>query len=213
MSVLLAGATGLVGSRVLDLLCAAGTPVVAVARRATGKTATALTEVIADFAALPPLPKAQVAICALGTTIRIAGSQAAFRAVDYDAVLAFARAAQAAGVTHFTLVSSVGASAASPVFYSRVKGEVERDIAVMNFARFDIIQPGLILGPRADRRPAEAMFQAAAPWLNPLLFGPAERYGGIAADVIAAAIARLASQTTPGRYVHQNGELRKLAKA
>ncbi|MBC7522144.1 MAG: oxidoreductase, partial [Sandarakinorhabdus sp.] len=93
MKILIAGATGLVGSRVLALL----TEAIPAGRRATGRAA----EVVAASAALPPLPAADVAVCALGSTIRAAGSQAAFRAVDYDAALAFARAAQAAGVTRF----------------------------------------------------------------------------------------------------------------
>ena len=210
MTVLLAGATGLVGSLVLDALVAAGVPVVAVTRRATGKSAPQLTEIIDDFAALPVLPRADVAVCALGTTIAKAGSQAAFRAVDYDAVLAFARAAKAAGVRQFILVSSVGSSAKSPVFYSRVKGEVERDVAGLGFARFDIIQPGLILGPRAERRPAEALFQAAAPVLGLLLWGAADRYAGIAAATVAGAIAALVGVKGAGQFVHQNSAMRGL---
>ena len=203
MTILLAGATGLVGSRVLALLPDA----VPVGRRPIRRTG----EIVADFAALPPLPAADVAICALGTTIAVAGSQAAFRAVDHDAVMAFARAAKAAGVSHFIAVTAVGADAKSSVFYSRVKGEVERDLAAMGFARLDIIQPGLILGPRADRRPAEAFFQRLAPVLNPLLVGGLDKYGGVGADVVAGAIAALARQGTQGRFVHRNRELRALA--
>ncbi|MGL4541002.1 MAG: NAD(P)H-binding protein [Polymorphobacter sp.] len=212
MTVLLAGATGLVGSRVLDLLLGSGIKVAAVTRRSTRKNAPGLTEVVADFAALPPLPPAKVAICALGTTIRVAGSQAAFRAVDHDAVLAFARAAQVAGVTHFILVSSVGANAASPVFYARVKGEVERDMAALGFARFDIVQPGLILGTRVDRRPAEAMFQSLAPMLNAFLFGSLAKYGAIHVDLIASAIVALSNQAGVGRSFYRNAAIRALAK-
>jgi uncharacterized protein YbjT (DUF2867 family) len=203
MTILLAGATGLVGSRVLALLPDS----VPVGRRPIRRTG----EIVADFAALPPLPAADVAICALGTTIAVAGSQAAFRAVDHDAVLAFARATKAAGVTHFIVVTAVGADAKSSVFYSRVKGEVERDLAAMGFARLDIIQPGLILGPRAHRRPAEAFFQWLAPVLNPLLVGGLDKYGGVDADVVAGAIAALTRQGAPGRFVHRNRELRALA--
>jgi uncharacterized protein YbjT (DUF2867 family) len=203
MTTLLAGATGLVGSRVLALLPEA----IPVGRRATGRAG----EVVADFAALPPLPPAVLAISALGTTIRAAGSQAAFRAVDYDAVLAFARAAKAAGVTHFIVITAVGADAGSSVFYSRVKGEVERDLAALGFARLDIVQPGLILGPRAERRPVEAFFQWLAPVLNPLLIGSLDKYGGISADTVAAAIAVLTTQGYAGRHAHQNRELRRLA--
>jgi uncharacterized protein YbjT (DUF2867 family) len=200
---LLAGATGLVGSRVLALLPDA----VPVGRRATGRAG----EIVADFAALPPLPPAEVAICALGTTIRAAGSQAAFRAVDHDAVLAFARAAQTAGVSRLIVVTAVGADPGSSVFYSRVKGEVERDLTSLGFARLDIIQPGLILGPRLERRPVEAFFQAAMPVLNPLLVGGLARYGAVDADTVAAAIAALADRVVAGRFIHQNRALAALA--
>ena len=207
MTVLLAGATGLVGSRVLARLQGARSSVVPVGRRSVGVPG----EVVADFAALPPLPAADVAICTLGTTIRAAGSQAAFRAVDHDAVLAFARAAQAAGVTRFIGVTAVGADAASSVFYSRVKGEVERELTALGFDRLDIVQPGLIIGPRSERRPVEAFFQWLTPLLNPLLVGGLARYGGVSADVVAAAIVRLTERVVPGRFVHQNRALAALA--
>ncbi|MFZ4688679.1 MAG: NAD-dependent dehydratase [Polymorphobacter sp.] len=203
MTVLLAGATGLVGSRVLALLPDA----IPVGRRATGRAG----EVVAEFAALPALPAADVAVCALGTTIRKAGSQAAFRAVDFDAVLAFARGAQAAGVTRFIMVTAVGADAGSGVFYSRVKGEAERALAAMGFARLDIIQPGLILGPRSEHRPVEVFFQRLAPLLNPLLVGALAKYGAVSADVVAAAIVVLAGRAVPGCFVHQNRALVALA--
>jgi uncharacterized protein YbjT (DUF2867 family) len=203
MTVLLAGATGLVGSRVLALR----RDIVPVGRRATGVAG----EILADFAALPLLPPALVAISALGSTIRAAGSQAAFRAVDHDAVLAFARAAQAAGARHFIVITAVGADAASGVFYSRVKGEVERDLAALCFDRLDIVQPGLILGARAERRPVEALFQWLTPVLNPLLVGGLGKYGGIGADVVARAVAALCDRSEPGRFVHQNRGIAALA--
>jgi len=203
MTILLAGATGLVGSRVLALVPAA----IPVGRRATGR----YSEVVADFSALPPLPPAVVAICALGTTIRAAGSRVAFRAVDHDAVLAFAHAAKAAGVTRFIVVTAVGADAGSSVFYSQVKGEVEAELTAMGFARLDIIQPGLIIGPRAERRPVEAFLQRLTPLLDPLLVGGLSRYGSVLAEVIAAAVVRLSARVVPGRFVHQNRGLRALA--
>ena len=203
MTVLLAGATGLVGSRVLARLPAA----IPVGRRAAGVAG----EIVADFGALPPLPAAEVAICALGTTMRAAGSQAAFRAVDHDAVLAFARAAQAAGASRFIVVTAMGADVGSGVFYSRVKGEVERDLAGLGFARLDVLQPGLIIGPRAERRPVEAFFQWATPVLNPLLVGGLGKYGAIDAGVVARAIVVLAERVVPGRFVHQNRAMQALA--
>ena len=201
---LIAGATGLVGSRVLALLPRA----IPVGRRATGVAG----EVVAEFAALPVLPAADVAICALGTTIRTAGSEAAFRAVDFNAVLAFARGAQAAGVSRFIIVTAVGADAGSRMFYSRVKGAVEAALSGLGFARLDIVQPGLILGPRPERRAVEGFFQWLAPLLDPLLVGGLSRYGGVEAEVVARAIAVLAERVVPGRFIHQNRGLRALAQ-
>ena len=203
MTILLAGATGLIGSRVLARLPDA----VPVGRRPTGRSG----EIVADLVALPPLPAAQVAICALGTTMRVAGSEAAFRAVDQHAVLAFAQAGVTAGATHFIVVSAVAADPASRVFYSRVKGEVEASLSAMDFARLDIVQPGLIIGPRPERRPVEAVLQTLLPWLDPLLVGGLARYGTIAADVVAEAIVVLADRVVPGRFVHTNRAIKALA--
>lgn len=208
MRVLLAGATGLVGARALGRLVAAGHDVTAVGRRSTGQQ---VSEVIASFDALPALPAADAAVCALGTTIAAAGSRAAFRAVDHDAVLAFARAAQAAGASRFVAVTAVGADPRAGVFYSRVKGEVEAALEALGFTRLDLVQPGLLLGPRAERRPVEALLQRLTPVLNPLLVGPLDRYGGIEADRVAAGIVALLGQTEPGVHRHENAALRALA--
>jgi uncharacterized protein YbjT (DUF2867 family) len=107
-----------------------------------------LTSHVVDFAALPALPAADEVYLALGTTIKVAGSQAAFRAVDYDANLAVARAALAAGVKRAGLVSAMGADAKSGIFYSRVKGELEDALAGMPFAGLVIARPSMLVGNR-----------------------------------------------------------------
>ena len=106
MKILLAGATGLVGNQVLSLGLDQGHEVTTVGRRPTGR---ASSEIVSSFTELPHLPPANVAICALGTTIRQAGSKDAFRAVDHDAVMSFASAAKTAGIEHSA--SGVGAAA------------------------------------------------------------------------------------------------------
>ncbi|WP_310475776.1 nucleoside-diphosphate sugar epimerase [Sandarakinorhabdus sp.] len=160
---------------------------------------------VADFDDLPPLPEAQIAVCALGTTRAKAGSDAAFRAVDRDAVLAFARAAQKAGVTHFILVSSVGANPNSSLLYPRTKGEVEVALAAMGFARLDILQPGLLIGPsgyrRAERRPVERFLQWAAPVMD--LAVPRD-LGSLPAETVAHAIVALTKHSKPGVFRHTN---------
>lgn len=212
-TILLVGGTGLVGSRALPLLLQAGHRVVALGRRPTGLSHPSLCELSTDFAALPDLPPADVFVSTLGTTIRAAGSQAAFRAIDHDAVLAVAGAARAKGCRRAIVVTAVGASPSASVFYSRVKGETERDLAALRFDRLDLLHPGLILGARAERRPVEAFFQAIAPVLNPLLMGALSRYGAIPAEVIAGAIRALAWGEGQGVAVHENAMLRSLSTA
>ncbi len=192
MTILVAGGTGLVGSRVMALLPDA----IPVSRRPIGRTG-----VVADFGDLPPLPAAHVAVCALGTTRAKAGSDAAFRAVDHDAVLAFARAAMAAGAVHFILVSSVGANPKASLLYPRTKGDVEAALAAMGFTRLDILQPGLLIGPRAERRPVERFLQWAAPVMDLAL--PRD-LGSVPAEAVASAIVMLVARREPGVFRHQN---------
>ncbi len=196
---LLAGATGLVGGLVLAR-CPEAIPVSR--RPIPGRPG-----VVADFDDLPPLPAAQVAVCALGTTRAKAGNDAAFRAVDHDAVLAFARAAQAAGATHFILVSSVGANPRSGLLYPRTKGEVEAALTAMAFTRLDILQPGLLIGPRAERRPVERFLQAAAPLMDLAL--PRD-VGSLPAEAVADAIVALTKRREPGGFRHGNRAIASL---
>jgi len=153
---------------------------------------------------------AAVGISCLGTTLRAAGSPDAFRRVDHDYVLAFARLARRSGATRFILVSSVGAGGRG--LYLTTKGEVEAAIGSLGFDRVDIMRPSLLLGPRADRRPAEFLGQRIAPMLNPLLVGRLARYAALDADIVAAAMAELTTETAPGVYVHHVSEIRALAR-
>lgn len=216
-SALVAGASGLVGSALLQLLLAAPAcdRVTAVGRRPLGVTHRKLTETVTDFdnleAALARGEAADVAFCTLGTTIKKAGSQAAFRKVDHDYVLAFARAAQAAGARSFLLVSAIGADARSAVFYSRVKGETENDVGAIGFESVHLFRPGILLGDREETRLAESVGVALTPLLNPLLLGPFRAYRGIAAGTVARAMAAAANDPRPGRYVHTFNDMQALA--
>lgn len=154
--------------------------------------------------------RAEVGVSCLGTTRRAAGSPDAFRRVDHDFVVAFAKLARRSGATRFILVSSVGAGGSG--LYLATKGDTEAAIRSLGFDRVDIMRPSLLLGPRADRRPAEFLGQRLAPLLNPFLVGPLARYGAVDADVVAAAIAQLAIHTAPGVYVHHVPEIRALAR-
>lgn len=189
--VLLAGASGLVGGELLRGLLADDTVAVvhATARRALPATHPKLRVHLVDFGALPSLPPLDEAYLALGTTIKAAGSQAAFRAVDFDASLAVARAALAAGARRLGLVSAMGADPRSRVFYNRVKGELEEAVRALGFGGLVIARPALLLGDRAalgqPPRAGEHLGALLAGALRPLI--PA-RYRPIKAVDVARAL-------------------------
>lgn len=192
---LVAGATGLVGRALVARLIAdpgVGEVHVLVRRplRVDAGAGKLRTHVV-DFARLPALPRVDEAYLALGTTIGVAGSQAAFRAVDFDANLAVARAALAAGARRIGLVSAMGADARSRVFYSRTKGELEDALSALPLDGLVIARPALLLGDRdalgQPRRRAEHLATRLDRWLRPLL--PVRLRGIAAGDVAAALVA------------------------
>lgn len=204
----LVGATGLVGSEALSALLADErvARVVAVVRRSTGRADPRLEERVVDFAALDRSlhgRPADAAICCLGTTLKQAGSQAQFRRVDHDYVLAFADAARAAGVPHFLVVTALGADARSRVFYNRVKGEVEEDLKRLAFPALTVVRPSLLLGDRKEARLGERL---AAPFSK--LLPPSVR--GIEASKVGRALARLALAPASGLRVVLSKELHTL---
>lgn len=174
-TVILAGATGLVGRDILQgLLADPGVSAVyTLGRRAPPVQHPKLVPHIVDFAALPPLPPADELYLALGTTIKVAGSQAAFRALDYDANLNAAKAALAAGVKKVGLVSAMGADARSKIFYNRVKGELEDALTQLTFEGLVIARPSLLIGNREvlgqPKRSGEVIGEAMAQVLGFLI--------------------------------------------
>jgi uncharacterized protein YbjT (DUF2867 family) len=212
---LVLGATGLVGGLCLELLLAdpAWSRVSVVARRPSGRRHPRLAEVVADFDRLEEHAGAfavDAVFCCLGTTIRKAGSQEAFYRIDHDYPVAAARLASARGARRFLLVTALGGDAGSRVFYNRVKGEAERDVAAFPFEGVAILRPSLILGPRAERRTAEALAQRLAPLAAPLLVGPLRKYRAIDADAVARAMVRLAGEDFRGVRVIESDEIATL---
>jgi uncharacterized protein YbjT (DUF2867 family) len=145
---------------------------------------------------------------ALGTTIRAAGSQAAFRAVDFDAVVAVARAARGLGATRLGVVSAMGADAHSRVFYNRVKGEMEAALAQLGYQTLVLARPSLLDGDRRalaqDTRPMERWGLVAMSLLKPLI--PAN-YRAITAARVADALVRAVSSSVSGVRVLSSGDM------
>ena len=155
------GGTGLVGSHLARLLAGDSgyERVLSLTRRATGLTLPGLDERVIDFERLAGDPETfdpiecDSAFCTLGTTIKVAGSEDAFRRVDLDYVEAFARAARVGGARRFLMVSSIGADAASRNFYLSVKGRAEDAVRAAGFESGGVFRPGVLLGERAEKRP------------------------------------------------------------
>ena len=206
-SALLLGASGLVGGCLLSLLTEA--PVYAtvtlLTRRPLGLGAGKVREVLADFErpeSFRDHVQADDVFCCLGTTIKKAGSQDAFRKVDLEAPVAVARAARERGAQQFVIVTAVGADPKSGIFYSRVKGEVETRLSELAFPRgLKVLRPSMILGARSERRPAERVFMAMLRATRWSFVGPLAPYRAIEATALARAMLHAASQDA-GAGVH-----------
>ena len=212
----MAGATGLVGQAVLAALLTGKhyAAVHCVGRRSPKHSHPKLHAHVLDLASLKKLPgigHVDDVFIALGTTIKAAGSQAAFRAVDFDAVVAVARAAKAAGASRLGVVSAMGASASSRIFYSRVKGEMEDALTQLGYPALIIARPSMLAGNRAalaqPERAGEHLGLLATRLLKPLI--PAN-YRAIAADDVAQALIKAVQQTKQGQRVLLSGEMQYL---
>ena len=206
--ILLAGATGLTGEHLLDRLL--NEPTIECVLAPTRKPLAEhprLENPIGPLQTLLPQLQGDIdtAFCCLGSTLKEAGSQEAFRAVDHDLVLAFAERARALGARHLLVVSALGASAQSNLFYCRTKGEMEEALQAQDWPQLTIARPSQLLGPRMEIRPLE---RVAAP-LSQLLPG---KYRGIAACTLARALWRLALEDNEGVRIVESDELRKLGK-
>jgi uncharacterized protein YbjT (DUF2867 family) len=203
---LLAGATGLIGGHCLRTLLDGGRyqRVIALTRRPSGTRHSRLLERIVDFEKLDeidPFPLADI-FCALGTTLRRAGSQPAFLKVDFEYPGILARRSAAAGGRQFTLVSSVGADIASGNFYLRVKGEVENAISELPFESIHIFRPSFLIGERVESRWGESAGIAAARALQFALTGKLRKYRPISAATVASAMAAASVRANPGRHIY-----------
>lgn len=217
--IVLVGATGLVGRRVIEA-CIGRNDIrlSAISRREVKLPKGARMELfVAEpdkwgemFDALQPT----ALISALGTTIKkVGGDEEAFRAIDRHLVLDTAQAAKDAGVRRMVAISSIGADARAKNFYLRVKGETEASLSKIGFKRLDLLQPGLLRGPREnDTRVAEGIGQMFAPLIDPFLGGKLRDYRSIDAGVVAQAALGFASRKAAGRFTHTHDQIVRAAR-
>lgn len=204
------GATGLVGREIVRLLCAdpgVDRIVVLTRRPFVAPDDPKLQMKVLDFDALDSAADSFAVdqiFCALGTTMKQAGSEPAFRRVDLEYPLAAARLGVEHGARHFLLVSAVGASATSRVFYNRVKGELEDALRTLPYNSITIARPSLLLGDREEHRLGEELGKRIG-WLTP------GRYRPVAASAVALALVLAAREDRPGMHIIESEDIRRLA--
>lgn len=214
----LVGATGLVGSALMaEAVGRADVRIIGVGRREALLPPGARMEMLVgepiDWPQLIRAARADVLVCALGTTIKAAGSREQFRAVDHDLVRFTAEAARDAGIERMIGVSSVEADRASSNFYLSVKGETEDALGRLDFHRLDVLRPSLLRGNRHEQRPLEGAWQMVAPVADHIaLHGRLRRFRSIRARDVARAILGFAREETRGRFVHEHDALKRAAR-
>ena len=216
-SALLAGASGLIGHELLPRLLEGkrySRVDVLVRRPLAGVAASRKLKVhTLDFSRLPDaFARADDVYIALGTTIKVAGSQAGFRQVDFDAVVGVAKAARAAGATRIAVVSSLGADPKSRVFYKRVKGEMQAAIAGLGYPTVVFAQPSLLLGDRAALGQSTRAREGLATRVLRRVGGALPRdWRAIAASDVAAAMLAATLSAEPGVTILRSGRMQGAA--
>jgi uncharacterized protein YbjT (DUF2867 family) len=213
---LIVGSSGLVGGLVLKLLLLDDRwdQVISITRTALSIKADKLKSYVTDLDEISSLNMEDIddVFCCLGTTIRKAGSRKSFRQVDHDYVISLAKKAYDCGATSFSLISAIGASIQSAVYYSKVKGEVERAVRGVGFKSVHIYRPSLLLGKRSEFRPLEELGQQTAPLLNMFMMGRMSDYKAIEAKVLANAMIEAPHNGLCGEHIHRYDDIVELAQ-
>jgi uncharacterized protein YbjT (DUF2867 family) len=204
---LLAGSTGLIGNQLLELLLADKyySKIIALSRKPLAITNPKLENIVVEVEQLEKHQlKADDVFCCLGTTMKQAGSKAAFRKVDFDYPLQLAKVLKTNGAQQFLLVSALGANKKSGIFYNQIKGEIEEAITSVGFRTLHIFRPSLLLGPRKDHRSGE---EAAKVFYKIFGFLIPKKYQGLESIKVARAMQALAKKEISGVFVHESDTL------
>ncbi len=208
---LVAGATGLIGNQLLQLLLNHDhyNEVKAISRKPLSINHPKLRNIVLNAGELSlhaDQLKADDVFCCLGTTIRKAGSKEAFRKIDYNYPLELATILKNSGAQQYLLITALGSDKRSAVFYNQVKGEVEEAIAALNFPSYHIFRPSLLLGPRSENRSGE---EAAKVFFKYFGFLVPLKYKGIESIKVARAMLHFAKQNQHGKFIHESKELQQ----
>lgn len=217
MNILIAGASGLVGGELLQLALNDDRIDVIhlLVRRELKIENPKLHQRIIDFNELEKWNSSiqfDSVLCALGTTIKNAGSKEKFQLVDMEFVVNLAKWSEYNGVNKFIVISSMGADHRSSIFYSKVKGQMQKAISVLSIPVISILQPSLLIGKRSEFRLGEKIGILTMRALNTLLIGPLKKYRGIQAKIVAKSMLQLCFQTQTGINIYSNEKLFEIGK-
>lgn len=208
---LILGASGLTGQVLLQLLLVDPLyrSVTIYVRKRVRIDHPKLIQLVVDYEKLDTAIEADDVFCCLGTTIKKAGTQAAFRQVDLVYPEKAAALQKAGGSKRFLLISAVGADMDSSIFYSKIKGQVEKAIEALNFSGTYVFRPSLIMGERAERRVGEKIAMSIAKIIGPLLVGPFKKYQPVSALSIAKAMQHAAHHYDEGIHYISSDEIKQ----
>jgi uncharacterized protein YbjT (DUF2867 family) len=206
---ILAGTTGLIGAQVLELLLKGNLydRVVALSRRPLATSHPKVASLVIDFDDLEKYAdqlKGDDVYCCLGTTMKQAGSREAFQKVDFQYPVSLASITRSQGAKQFLLVTAMGANEHSPIFYNRVKGEVQAAVGKLGFPTFHIFQPSMLVGPRTRERTGEKVAQQVMKFAGFLI---PSKYKAIESVKVARAMIAMASRNHTGTFIHESDEL------
>jgi uncharacterized protein YbjT (DUF2867 family) len=215
---LLVGATGLVGGHCLQMLLEAEAyeKVVIILRRPFPLTHPKLEHRIVNFDKLDQFAQdigADDIYCCLGTTINVAGSEDAFRRVDYTYPIQVAAIGAKNGAQQFLVVSALGADHKSKIFYNRVKGELEEAVSKIPFEAVHIFRPSLLVGKRSDSRIGERIGNAVMRPLSVFMGGPLKKYRPIEARAVAHAMILSAASNQTGIHIYESDQIQAIHDA
>lgn len=213
-TVIVAGASGLIGSELIQLLLVDKNiaNVIALIRKPLPLTNPKLSQVIVDFDKLnlqQSIIKGSAVYCCLGTTKSKTPDKNEYRKVDYNYPLELAEIASGNNVEQFHLISALGADASSHIFYNKLKGELEEHIKTLQFKSVHIYQPSLLVGARTENRPLEKVAVSIMKVLNPLLTGALKKYRSIAASTVAKAMINQTFKDLEGLHIYPSDEIQK----
>lgn len=215
---LLTGASGLVGTELLHILLESPNyeEVKILVRKRVEIQHPKLEQILVDFNRLENYEEhfhVNDVYCCLGTTIKKAGSQEAFRKVDYEYPIKMAQLAKKQEVENFLIISALGADPKSKVFYSRTKGQVEAELKKIGLRALHIFQPSLLLGDRQEFRFGEKIASFLSPLFSPLLFGKLKKYRPVSARRVAYAMYHVAQTDNNGHFIYPSNRIFELSRS